>query len=82
MYGYFGQLTHINFMATSLKPFCSKRSMIFPTSPRWTPSGFTIMKVRSLLLAITLAKIDNTTKMLPIITWTLSKCLVCAYCKK
>lgn len=32
---------------TSLKPFCSKRSMILDTNPRWTPSGLIMMKVRS-----------------------------------
>jgi len=41
------QLTHINFMATSLKPLVSNRLMISPTSPRWTPSGLTMMKVCS-----------------------------------
>lgn len=41
-------LTHINFMATSLKPFCSNRLTISPTSPRWTPSGLIMMKVCSL----------------------------------
>ena len=41
-------------MATNLKPFCSKRSMILPTSPRWTPSGLTMIKVRSVLPAIAL----------------------------
>lgn len=42
-------LTHMNFMETSLKPFSSKRWTILPTSPRWTPSGLIMMKVRSLL---------------------------------
>jgi hypothetical protein len=37
----------MNFMATSLKPFCSNRLMISPTSPRWTPSGLIMMKVCS-----------------------------------
>ena len=32
---------------TSLKPFCSKRAMIFETRPRWTPSGLIMIKVRS-----------------------------------
>ena len=45
-------LTHVNFSATSLNPFCSNLFMIFPTSPRWTPSGFTIMKVLSRGVAI------------------------------
>ncbi|RLV99239.1 hypothetical protein DV515_00009889 [Chloebia gouldiae] len=31
-------------MATSRNPFCSKRLMISPTSPRWTPSGLMAMK--------------------------------------
>lgn len=47
------RLTHVNFMATSLNPFCSKRSMIFPTSPLWTPSGLTMIKVRSWLAIVT-----------------------------
>ena len=34
-------------MATSLKPFCSKRLTISPTRPRCTPSGLIMMKVRS-----------------------------------
>ena len=37
----------MNLRATSLKPFCSKRSMILETIPRWTPSGLIMMKVRS-----------------------------------
>lgn len=49
----------MNFMATNLKPFCSKRSMILPTSPRWTPSGLTIMKVRSVLAAIAVEIREN-----------------------
>ena len=40
-----------NFIATSLKPRCSNRLMIFPTSPRWTPSGLIAIKVRSLDMA-------------------------------
>ena len=36
-------------MATSLNPFCSKRLMMSPTNPRWTPSGLIMMKVRSVL---------------------------------
>merc|ERR1712142_943638 len=35
--------------STSLNPRCSNRLMMSPTSPRWTPSGFTMMKVRSVL---------------------------------
>lgn len=44
--------TCMNFIATSRKPFCSNRSMILPTNPRWTPSGLMAMKVRSVLEAI------------------------------
>lgn len=58
-------LTQVNFRATSLKPFCSKRSMILPTSPRWTPSGLTMMKVRSLLAAIATEIIEKSAKMEP-----------------
>jgi len=43
-------------MATSLKPFCSKRRMISPTSPRCTPSGLMAMKVRSEMEAMVLAR--------------------------
>lgn len=39
--------TCISLRATSLNPFFSKRHTISPTSLRWTPSGFTAMKVRS-----------------------------------
>lgn len=52
-------LTQSNFNATNLKPLASKRLMISPTSPRWTPSGLTMMKVRSWLPAILLAIIEN-----------------------
>lgn len=41
-------LTWTNLAATSLKPLVSKRLMISPHSPLWTPSGFTAMKVRSM----------------------------------
>lgn len=41
-------------MATRRNPFCSKRLMISPTSPRWTPSGLMAMKVRSQLAAMVL----------------------------
>lgn len=44
---YYGMLTQVNFNATNLKPFCSKRLIISPTIPLWTPSGLTIMKVLS-----------------------------------
>lgn len=60
-------LTHMNFMATNLKPLASKRLMIFPTMPRWTPSGFTIMKVRSLFAAIALENNEKNAKIEPII---------------
>lgn len=33
--------------------------MILPTSPRWTPSGLTIMKVRSVLAAIAVEIREN-----------------------
>lgn len=36
------------FMPTSLKPRCSKRWIICPMRRRWTPSGFTAIRVRSL----------------------------------
>lgn len=39
--------TCISLRATSLNPFFSKRRRISPSSLRWTPSGFTAMKVRS-----------------------------------
>lgn len=45
-------LTCINFRPTRRNPFCSKRLMISPTSPRWTPSGLIAMKVRSLLAMV------------------------------
>lgn len=38
----------MNFMATSLNPFCSNRLIMSPMSPRCTPSGFTMMYVRSI----------------------------------
>ena len=41
------RVTCMNFIATSLNPFRSNRDTISPTRPRWTPSGFTMMKVRS-----------------------------------
>ena len=34
-----------SFMAISLKPRCSKREMMFPTRPRWTPSGYRVHDV-------------------------------------
>lgn len=40
-------LTCINFMPTNLNPLASKRLIISPVSPRWTPSGLTAIKVRS-----------------------------------
>ena len=45
-------LTCMNFIPTSFKPFFSKRDIISPISPRWTPSGFTIMNVLSLWAAM------------------------------
>lgn len=45
-------LTHSIFIATSLKPFSSNRWTILPTKPRCTPSGLTMMNVRSLFSAI------------------------------
>lgn len=44
-------VTCMNLAATSLKPLCSKRLMISPHSPLWTPSGLTAMKVRSMFTA-------------------------------
>lgn len=40
------------FRPTSLKPFFSKRAMISPTCPRWTPSGLTARKVLSYTITI------------------------------
>ena len=37
----------IIFRPTSLKPFFSKRAMISPTCPGWTPAGLTARKVLS-----------------------------------
>ena len=37
-------LAVVIFMAQSLKPFSSKRQIILPTKPSWTPSGFTAIK--------------------------------------
>lgn len=45
-------LTHTIFIATSLKPLSSNRWIILPTRPRCTPSGFTMIKVRSLFSAM------------------------------
>jgi hypothetical protein len=42
----------VNFKATSLNPFASNRLIILPTTPLCTPSGLTIIKVRSLASAI------------------------------
>jgi hypothetical protein len=42
----------VNFNATSLNPFASNRLSILPTNPLWTPSGLTMIKVRSLASAI------------------------------
>lgn len=44
----------MNFKATNLNPLDSKRLIILPTSPRWTPSGLTMIKVRSRASAIAL----------------------------
>ena len=44
--------TCMNFIATSLKPFFSKRLMISPTRPRWTPSGLIMINVRSFMPAM------------------------------
>lgn len=49
-------VTCICLQATSLYPLCSNLFIISPTSPLWTPSGFTIMKERSLLAAISVEK--------------------------
>jgi hypothetical protein len=42
----------VNFKATSLNPFASYRLIILPTIPLCTPSGLTMIKVRSLASAI------------------------------
>jgi hypothetical protein len=44
--------TWTNLTATSLKPRCSKRLMTSPTSPRWTPSCLTMMRLCSRVAAI------------------------------
>ena len=46
--------------ATSLYPLASNRFMISPTSPLWTPSGFTMIKVRSALAS---AILENPARM-------------------
>ena len=44
--------TCMNFMATSLNPFCSNLLMISAMRPLWTASGLSMRNVRSLLSAI------------------------------
>ena len=44
--------TWTNLTATSLKPRCSKRLMTSPTSPRWTPSCLTMMRLCSRVAAM------------------------------
>lgn len=56
------QFTWVNFMATNLKPFCSKRLMISPVSPLCTPSGLMAMNVRSSFPDIELKMKTNTGK--------------------
>jgi hypothetical protein len=51
---FFLQPTQVNFKATSLNPFASNRLIILPTNPLCTPSGLTMIKVRSLASAIAL----------------------------
>lgn len=41
--------------------------MILPTRPRWTPSGFTMIKVLSLFADMALDIIENIDKIQPII---------------
>lgn len=67
------ELTQVIFNATNLKPLASKRLIISPTSPRWTPSGLTMIKVRSWLPAIILAMYERSDNKVQIIddhtTW-------------
>jgi hypothetical protein len=49
----------VNFKATSLNPFASNRLIILPTNPLWTPSGLTMIKVRSLASAIAFENKDK-----------------------
>ena len=57
-------LTCFILIATNLKPLASNRLIISPTNPRWTPSGLTMMKVRSLfpdILIVIQVKNENKT---------------------
>ena len=54
--------THANFKATSLNPFASNLLIILPTNPLCTPSGLTIIKVRSLVAAIAFENNDKNDK--------------------
>lgn len=67
------KLTQVIFKATNLKPLASKRLRISPTSPRWTPSGLTMIKVRSWLPAIIFAMYERNANKVQIIddhtTW-------------
>lgn len=66
-FNFFFKLTHMNFIATSLNPFCSNFFIILPTSPLWTPSGFTMIKVRSLCSAIACENNEKIDKIVAII---------------
>lgn len=46
-------ITCMNFIPTILKPLASNLLIISPMRPRWTPSGLTAMKVRSLTMMLT-----------------------------
>lgn len=78
-------LTHMNFMATNLNPLASKRLMISPTIPRWTPSGLIMRKVRSWLPAIAFAIYERNANKVQIIddhtNWNDSE-LICDLTRK
>lgn len=57
----------MNFIATSLKPFCSNFLIILPTRPLCTPSGLTMIKVRSLASAIARENNEKIDKIVAII---------------
>jgi hypothetical protein len=69
---FFLQLTQVNFKATSLNPFASNRLIILPTNPLWTPSGLTMIKVRSLASAIAL---ENNEKIAKTVQMTIRRLL-------
>lgn len=71
-------LTHVNFIATSLKPLDSNLLIIFPTSPLCIPSGLTIIKVLSLAAAIAF---ENKEKIDRIVQITIRQSDDCWGCK-